>query len=1097
MNRALRASPPATGSQRHPDQAVAATSRRRVVYLDHCARQSGAELALLRTLPELRSVQPLVVLAEEGPLVGSLTEQGIEVRLLPMKEAGRGLPRDAVRPGWAAIAGAYATLSYVVRLARLLRAEHPDLVETNSLKSAIYGALAGLGARVPVVWHIHDRVATDYMPRPAVTLVRLFGRLLPTAVIANSETTLTTLHLKRGPRRPRVVASIAPPSPLAGGSRRASGEGAGEVVVGMVGRIQPWKGQDVFLKAFAAAFPNSGARAVVVGGALFGEDQFARSMKDLAAALGIADRVRFTGHLDDPVPEMERFDLLVHASVVPEPFGQVVVEGMALGLPVVASGAGGPAEVITDGVDGLLYPPGDVTALAAHLRRLSADPGLRRRLGSAGANTAARYAPNVIARELEAVYDQVLAGGRHAERPADRAVLRVLRVSHSGVVGAWRQRERSLTALGAEVTLAAARRWAEGGGMVALHPSPGERVTGLRTIGQHPCGFAYEPVGLWRVLRSVPHDILDVHEEPYSVAAAEIVVVRSLARQRAPMVFYSAQNLRKQHPLPVRVAERLVFASAKGAYPCNEAAAANLRRKGFRGVVQVIPLGVEIPGDTAKTASRAHPGDAVGRLFIGCAGRLTPEKGFHVVVDAIAGEPGWHLQIVGDGPERLNIADRAKKVDAAKRVELLGYRDSATMADFYRSIDVLVVPSLPTPGWEEQFGRVVVEAMAAGVPVVSTTSGSLPEVVGDAGVLVPPGDAAELHRALAALAADPEERRRLARKGLERARSYTWEAVARQQLALYDTVLADSHRKHVEPGQPDQRSRLLPGIDVVVVAYGRPELLTDALAALCSDDPQSDLGVIVVDNSSNASISAVAQAHGARYVDPGANLGFGAAVNLALANLSDKDSDVLLLNPDAEVGARTVRLLQERLHAESRLACVAPRQNGADGEAQRVGWPFPSPAGYWLEAVGLGRLRRKPGFLIGSVLLLNRAALRDLGGFDEAFFLYGEETDWQRRARDAGWGNRLCDDLQARHIGAATSSGDPVGRELLFAGGQERYLRKWYGRTGWQLARAAIVAGALARGVVLSGERRRAALDRARRFAAGPLRLAAAKSPGR
>jgi glycosyltransferase involved in cell wall biosynthesis len=102
----------------------------------------------------------------------------------------------------------------------------------------------------------------------------------------------------------------------------------------------------------------------------------------------------------------------VHASVIPEPFGQVVVEGMALGLPVVASGAGGPAEVITDGVDGLLYPPGDVSALASLLRKLADDPGLRRRLGDEGVSTAAKYAPDVIAAQVEAVYATALAGVR-------------------------------------------------------------------------------------------------------------------------------------------------------------------------------------------------------------------------------------------------------------------------------------------------------------------------------------------------------------------------------------------------------------------------------------------------------------------------------------------------------------------------------------------------------------------------------------------------------------------------------------------------------------------------------------------------------------
>ena len=144
-----------------------------------------------------------------------------------------------------------------------------------------------------------------------------------------------------------------------------------------------------------------------------------------------------------------------------------------------------------------------------------------------------------------------------------------------------------------------------------LQSSPGEQVTAIRTIGRHPCGFLYEPTALWRVLHSVPHDLLDLHEEPYSLAAAETLFLRWLSRQRAPLVFYSAQNLQKRHPFPVRIAERAVLACAKGAYPCNEGAAANLRRKGFRGVVQVIPLGIDAPpACSTKTAPRRPPGQS-------------------------------------------------------------------------------------------------------------------------------------------------------------------------------------------------------------------------------------------------------------------------------------------------------------------------------------------------------------------------------------------------------------------------------------------------------------------------------------------------------
>jgi glycosyltransferase involved in cell wall biosynthesis len=184
--------------------------------------------------------------------------------------------------------------------------------------------------------------------------------------------------------------------------------GDGGLTVGIVGRISPWKGQDVFLRAFARAFPEGGIRARVVGGALFGEEAFGESLVALARALGIADRVTFSGHVDDVGAELASLDVAVHAFTIPEPFGQVVVEAMAAGVPVVAVDAGGPAEVVTDGVDGLLAPMGDVDALAARLTRLATDPDLRRRLVEGGRVTAARYAPDVVAGRVEELYRRVL-----------------------------------------------------------------------------------------------------------------------------------------------------------------------------------------------------------------------------------------------------------------------------------------------------------------------------------------------------------------------------------------------------------------------------------------------------------------------------------------------------------------------------------------------------------------------------------------------------------------------------------------------------------------------------------------------------------------
>ncbi len=148
---------------------------------------------------------------------------------------------------------------------------------------------------------------------------------------------------------------------------------------------------------------------------------------------------------------------------------------------------------------------------------------------------------------------------------------------------------------------------------------------------------------------------------------------------------------------------------------------------------------------------------------------------------------------------------------------------------------------------------------------------------------------------------------------------------------------------------------------------------------------------------------------------------------------------------------------------------MAPAQNDPrDHRPARVAWPFPTPLGAWVEAVGLGRWRRGDQFMIGSVLLVNAAALAEVGGFDERFFLYAEETDWQYRASLLGWKSALCPDVVATHVGAGTG-GDLAERDIRFHASNERYMRKHYGASGWRIFRAGVEAGALVRALFLGG----------------------------
>jgi glycosyltransferase involved in cell wall biosynthesis len=254
-----------------------------------------------------------------------------------------------------------------------------------------------------VIWHVRDRIADDYLPRPAVKLVRRMTRHLATAVVANSRSTLDTLA---APSNPVVIYSVLP-EVLSEVPRRARSTG-GPLTFGIVGRLAPWKGQDLFLRAFAQTFPDGDERAVIVGGVLFGEDEYAQSLPALATRLGVAERVELRGHRHDVWEELSQIDVLVHASVTPEPFGQVILEGMAAGVPVIAARAGGPAEILRHDVTGVLYKQGDVGALAAAMQRMQ-DPALRERLVANARAGLGRYAPPIVAGELQDLYETVAA----------------------------------------------------------------------------------------------------------------------------------------------------------------------------------------------------------------------------------------------------------------------------------------------------------------------------------------------------------------------------------------------------------------------------------------------------------------------------------------------------------------------------------------------------------------------------------------------------------------------------------------------------------------------------------------------------------------
>jgi glycosyltransferase involved in cell wall biosynthesis len=383
--------------------------------------------------------------------------------------------------------------------------------------------------------------------------------------------------------------------------------------------------------------------------------------------------------------------------------------------------------------------------------------------------------------------------------PAPR---RVLWIWHAAVVAEYQKPLDALAAQGWDMHLLVPRRWPERGGQM----TPLERRRGPPGVTIHPArtlftGFYYIYLfpGLLGTLLRLRPDVLHVYEEAHSLLPALILLLRPwlerLWGRPVPVILYAAQNIVKTYPWPFRVCEAYCFRHADLILPCGEWVAATLRAKGYRGPLRVVPLPsdptVFAPDEAARCRQRAELGLAPETVLIGYAGKLAEEKGVGALLEAFLRLPGTpHLVFAGGGPEARALAGRAAAAGVGERVHLPGGVAHEALVGYMNAADIWVVPSQTRPTWREQFGRVAVEAMACGLPVVVTASGELPRVAGAAGRVVPEGDNPALAAALADLAADPPARAALGRAARSRVLAcYTPAVAAALYAASYAEVL--------------------------------------------------------------------------------------------------------------------------------------------------------------------------------------------------------------------------------------------------------------------------------------------------------------------
>jgi glycosyltransferase involved in cell wall biosynthesis len=378
-------------------------------------------------------------------------------------------------------------------------------------------------------------------------------------------------------------------------------------------------------------------------------------------------------------------------------------------------------------------------------------------------------------------------------------MLRVLMVSKACYVAEYRKKLRALVEAGdIELGLVVPPFWRFGREVAPFEPGDdkGYRVFILPPRFNGRVHLHYYP-GLGRVLAEFKPDLVHLDEEPYDLVTFHGV---RLARQAgAACLFFTWQNMLNPIPPPFSWFQRAVFAGVAGAIAGNADAEQVLRRRGFTGPVAVIPqFGVDPELFCPEPRPRSGP------FRVGFVGRLVPEKGADWLLDAMAGLEGdWELLVVGgfgsDPAVRRQIEARLRELGS--RWRLLGPFASGQMPEFYRSIDVLVVPSRTGRRWKEQFGRVIVEAQACGVPVVGSDSGEVPRTIGDGGIVVPEGDVLGLRGAIRRLMLDPALRQILGQLGRKQAAArFSHQAIAHRTRAFYRRLITG--RDRVRGGLP-------------------------------------------------------------------------------------------------------------------------------------------------------------------------------------------------------------------------------------------------------------------------------------------------------
>ncbi|MDJ0634001.1 MAG: hormogonium polysaccharide biosynthesis glycosyltransferase HpsO [Xenococcaceae cyanobacterium MO_188.B29] len=387
--------------------------------------------------------------------------------------------------------------------------------------------------------------------------------------------------------------------------------------------------------------------------------------------------------------------------------------------------------------------------------------------------------------------------------------MRILVASHTYIVDLNCEKLRELSRLSSdlEVTIVVPKKWRPGGVQNKII-EPQEKIEGnlsivpISNFSQNNQGLLTFGADIIELLKNFKPNIIQVEQGAKSLGYAQLITLNRFLGLKAKNIFFTWWNLPYTNKFPISLLEKYNLNNTHGIISGNQDGVDVLREHGYGGKVKVLPqLGV----DEQLFSPQIQP-ELMSKLaitnndfVIGFVGRFVPEKGILTLIKALAGlqELSWKLLLLGRGELKEEIEKTATEAGIQSKLIIVESVPHDEVPCYINLMSTLVLPSettynfttLTAAGWKEQFGHVLIEAMACRVAVVGSDSGEIPNVIEDAGLVFPEGDAQALKNCLQQLIEQPELLDKLAQKGLDRAREkYTNKALAQQQLAFYREV---------------------------------------------------------------------------------------------------------------------------------------------------------------------------------------------------------------------------------------------------------------------------------------------------------------------